>query len=653
MIAAFTLALTLAANPEFDSYRAHIAAADAALLEGNITRSRQWLDQAPAKHRGWEWNYLSHQLDQSIATFTASQQGITKLAISPDGILLASTGNDTLVHLWDTSSLREVGVLKGHTAGVFGLNFSPNGKWIVTTSRDNSIVIWDVTARQMLKKLGEHPVTPYSAAFTPDGKRVVSVGWRMHPEKKSPVGLIRVWDVASGELLSDQDYTTHPISSVTFDKRGQSAFIGCWEYQTAVLNLSSYKIEREIAPPSDSGYGAVDWVDISSDDRFLLTATKDKQAKLFDQSSGKFLGAYDTGGHVTVARFLGDSVITSGSDQTIRIFDRDSRKQIARLTGHGREVTALAVAPIGNRAFSADGTGKIKVWDVSDPGSYRPEVKFPGAWSCVIDPSSRYVAIATNEKNIAIVDLKTRKTMKRIGDFRSLAVDVAWSPDGKRIASGSNDGSFRVFDFATGAEIWQFQGTGQMRSAAWSRDGKYVASGQNGIGYVWDASTGKQVLDEKLGAYTINSAFSPDSKSVFFAGGHQVLQVELSSRKIVKQHTLQVSEASDLAIAPNGKLIVIGSVDGRVECLDIASGKSLWMNQYDGSQWGVDFSPDGQRVASIGYDFSVHLLDPATGLETFSIRNLPIQGFDVRFSPDGKTLAYMGGEGVVWWITQN
>ncbi|MEZ5164108.1 MAG: WD40 repeat domain-containing protein [Fimbriimonadaceae bacterium] len=653
MIASLSLGVILAGNPEIDSYRAHIAAADAALIEGNIARTKQWLEQAPAKHRGWEWDYLTHELDRSIATFTASDQGITKLAMSPDGAVLASTGNDTIVHLWDTKTYTEIGQLKGHTAAVFGLNFSPDGKWIITTSRDNSIVIWDVAKRTLHKKLGEHPVTPYTAAFTPDGKRVVSVGWRMHPEKKAPVGLIRVWDAETGEVLSDQDYTTHPLSSIAFDKGGKHAFIGCWEYQTAVLNLESYKIEREITPPSELGYGAVDWVDISSDDQLLLTATKDKQAKLFNQLTGEFLGAFDTGGQVTVARFFGSSVMTSASDQCLRIFERDSHKQIARLTGHGRGVTAMALTPDGNRAFSADGAGMIKVWDVSDPGSYRPEVMFPGAWSCVIDPSNRYVAIATNEKNIAIVDTKTRETIKRIGEFNSLAVDVAWSPDGKQLASGSNDGSFRVFDFETGSEIWKFQGSGQMRSSAWSKDGSYVASGQNGKCYVWDARTGKTVYVEQLGTYTVNAAFSPDNKSVFFAVGSEVHQIDLAGRKLLKKYRSQVSEAGDLAIAPGGKSLVVSSLDGRVECLDIASGKSLWVNRYDGSQWGVDYSPDGKRIACTGYDFAVHLLDTATGLETFSIRNLPVQGFDVRFSPDGQTLAYMGGEGLVWWISRD
>jgi len=654
VLATLTLSALLQQDASFDSYRAHIEAANGALQSGDIRRVQSWLEAAPKQHRGWEWSYLDNQMDRSVATFQASDEGITKLAMSPDGNLLASTGNDGVIRLWSTRSNQKVAELKGHTAAVFGLQFSPDGRKIVTTCRDNSIRLWDVGAGKEIGTLGEHPVTPYNAAFTPDGKRVVSVGWRMHPEKKHPVGLIRVWDVETKALISDQDYTTHPISCLKFSADGSTCFIGTWEFQVAVMNMATYKIDREIKPPEEIAYSAVDWVDLSSNGRLLITATKDKEAKIYDSESGSYVRSLQHNGHVTSAQFAGKYAITSSQDQALRVFNTETGELVTRLLGHGGAVTCLAVTPDGSRLFSSDGSGRIKAWDLSDPGSYQPEVSLGGSWSCVFSPDSRFIAVGTNQKDIAIVDAKSRQVVKRVGNYRALVVDVAWSPDGEQIAGGSNDGTFRVFDISVNQELWKFTGKAQMRSAAWSHDGQYVASGDGGTGiaYVWDSKTGKVVAQLQMEAYTLNAAFAPDSKTVYFGSGKKLVAISIATGKVSKEFAASASDIADIAVSPNGKQVTVGGLSGQVQNYDVASGKLLWTATTDGSQWGVDWSPDGTRIASTGYDFAVHLWHPQTGAEVFAIRDLPYQGFDVRFSPNGEHLAYMGGTGLISWISK-
>ncbi|MBX3113939.1 MAG: PQQ-binding-like beta-propeller repeat protein [Fimbriimonadaceae bacterium] len=654
LFATLTLSAVLQQDASFDSYRAHIEAANAALASGDIRRVQAWLDSAPAQHRGWEWSYLSHQVDRSIATFQASNEGITKLAMSPNGELIASTGNDGVIRLWDTQNHQKVAELKGHTAAVFGLQFSPDGSMIVSTCRDNSIRIWDVADKKEIGVLGEHPVSPYNAAFTPDGKRVVSVGWRMHPEKKHPVGLIRVWDVETKKMLSDQDYTTHPLSCLKFSADGSTCFIGTWEFQVAVMNMDTYQIDREIKPPEGIAYSAVDWVDLDSTGKLLMTATKDKEAKIFESETGKYVRSLHHNGHVTSAQFNGKYAVTSSQDNSLRVFDVETGELVVRLLGQGRVVTCLAITPDGSKLFSSDGAGNIKVWDLRDPGSYQPQVSLGGSWSCVFSPDSKRIAVGTNENDIVILDAGTRQVLKRVGKFNNLVVDVAWSANGNSVAGGSNDGTFRAYDVATDQELWKFSGKGQMRSAAWSRDGKYVASGDGGTGiaYVWDAKTGKVVAQHQMEALTLNAAFSPDSKTAYFGSGKKLVAVNIASGKVSQQFADASADIVDVAVSPNGKQVTVGTSGGRIHNFDTANGKMLWTAVTDGTQWGVDWSPDGTRIASTGYDFAMHLWHPQTGKEVFAIRELPIQGFDVRFSPDGEQLAYMGGSGLVWWINK-
>jgi len=654
-LGALTLAAVLQQDASFDSYRAHIESAGNALLAGDIRRVKSWLDSAPAQHKGWEWSYLHNQLDRSDTTFRASDQPITKLAMSPDGKLLASAGADGVIRLWSSDSNQKVAELSGHKAAIFGLSFSADGKKMISTSRDNSIRMWDVASRSEIGILGEHPVTPYNAAFSPDGKRVVSVGWRMHPERNSPVGLIRVWDVASKKLLSDQNYTTHPISCLTFSKDGSVCFIGTWEYQVAVMNMSTYQIDREIKPPESLGYSAVDWVDLDSSGRYLVTATKDKEAKIYESATGQFLRSLSHGGHVTSAQFVGSYVVTSSQDHALRVFDAESGALLARLLGHGRAVTCLAATPDGSKLFSSDGSGMIKTWDIRDPGSLEPKILIEGAWSCVFSPDSKLIAVGTNDRDIAIVDATSRKIVKRVGSFGALVVDVAWSPDGKQIAAGSNDGTFRVFDIGSNKEIWQFKGSGQFRSAAWSADGKYVASGagRSGIAYVWDAKTGNVVAQIQMTPGTHSGAFAPDSKTVYFGAAKQLVRLNINDGEVSTQFVGSSTDIVEVAVSPNGKNVAVGCLSGQVENFDSANGMRLWTSVTDGTQWGVDWSPDGTRIASTGYDFAVHFWHPQSGAEVFAIRDLPYQGFDTRFSPDGKQLAYMGGTGLINWIRKS
>jgi len=654
-LAALVAAILLGyADPTFQSYRAHIAAADAALRSGDIRLARSWLEQAPQEHRGWEWHHLDAETDHSLVSFRASDSSVTKLQVSPDGSLLATASADGVVRLWDTGTYELRGELEGHTASVFGLSFSADGKRLVTTSRDNSIRLWDVAARSEIRKLGEHPVTPYSCAFTPDGKRAVSVGWRMHPEKKHPVGLIRVWDVESRTMLHTQDYTTHPISTLAFSPDGRTCYIGCWEYQILVMDMTSYQVTREIEPRKSQAYKAIDWIELDPRGGRLVTACKDKTAKVFDLATGDQTLEMAHRGHVTSARFSsnGEWLVTSSQDGALRLFRATDGSEAARLLGHGVPVNCAAVTPDGRKVFSGDTTGKILAWDVRRPMSFAPTYQVDGAWSCVFSPDGGRIATGTNQKVIQIRDAANLDVVVTTEPFGSLAVDVAWAPDGSRIAGGSNDGTFRVFDAKSGKELWKSQGKGQMRSADWSRDGRYVASGAGGSGvaYVWEAAGGKPVFEHSMTAGTLNVAFSPDSKWIAIGSAREIRILEVPSGALLRRIETPASDVLDVAVSPDGKTIAAGGTAGHVELFGAADGLKRWSAKSDGSQWGIAFSPDGSRLASTGYDFAIHLWDPVTGLEVFALRDLPIQGFDVRFSPDGQRLAYMGGSGQVWII---
>jgi WD40 repeat protein len=100
--------------------------------------------------------------------------GTTTTAASPDGQLLASTGEDNIVHIWDLTNNQEVTALKGHTGAVTGLAFSPDGKRLATSSFDNSVRQWEPKTGKLLTTW-TYSYWPATVQFSPDGSSLAGV----------------------------------------------------------------------------------------------------------------------------------------------------------------------------------------------------------------------------------------------------------------------------------------------------------------------------------------------------------------------------------------------------------------------------------------------------------------------------------------------
>src|SRR5271157_5744549 len=280
------------------------------------------------------------------------------------------------------------------------------------------------------------------------------------------------------------------------------------------------------------------------------------------------------------------------------------------------------------------------------------------AWS----PDGKRLATASQDKTAKVWDAASGKellTLKGHGDF---VTGVAWSPDGKRLATASQDKTAKVWDAASGQELVTLTGhTDCVIKVAWSPDGnKLATAGQDKTARVWDANSGQEMLNLKgHGAsgmdFIYSVAWSPDGKRLATASVDQTSKVwdAASGQELL---TLKGRSAPgtdvvfSVAWSPDGKRLATASQDKTAKVWDAASGQELLTRRgHDFAVLSIAWSPDGKRLATASSeDQTSKVWDAASGQELLTLSHRGLGGWgsglaiEVAWSPDGKRLATGG-----------
>ena len=259
-------------------------------------------------------------------------------------------------------------------------------------------------------------------------------------------------------------------------------------------------------------------------------------------------------------------------------------------------------------------------------------------------PDGRLLATASTDKTAWLWDPATGGWLRTLAGHAAGVRGVAFSPDGRLLATASTDKTAWLWDPATGDCLRTLTGHAEsIYGVAFSPDGRLLATaGEDATAKVWDPVTGdclRTLAGHAAGLRGV--AFSPDGRLLATAGEDATAKVwDPVTGDCLRTLAGHAAGLRGVAFSPDGRLLATTSIDTTARVWDPVTGKSLrTIKGHAEPVYGVAFSPDGRLLATTSTDTTARVWDPVTGecLRTLTGHTEPVYG--VAFSPDGRLLA--------------
>jgi WD40 repeat protein len=419
---------------------------------------------------------------------------------------------------------------------------------------------------------------------------------------------------------------------------------------------------------------------VSPDGKILASGGHDNQIRLFDAATGKELrrlaghqartyvpefdprSPLDTLVSVVGSGFVcslafspdGKTLASGGWDDCVRLWDVETGKQVRKIDAHKAMVTKVAFSPDGKVLASRGGLdGMAKLWD---PQTGTQLHKFTGLsainpWrfnhdsALAFAPDSKTVAV-TARGSIVTYDTASGAERRRF-DAHSYGICLAYSPDGKTLASGGVDPgkdvySLRLWDPVSGKELRRCtlpkNEPPTYLAFQPKRNDRLAAVVAEDDAHVFDVTTGKEVFTIKH-YWPSRAAYSPDGKVIATAGSGPVVRHwdAENGKELFLEYDGHQSGVRAVSLSKDGK--VAASAGDLVRVWEPASGKSKQKIRVPGGAAAVAVAPDGKTVASAGRDRVIRIHDAENGKPVKELKGHKHALLALAFSPDGKKLA--------------
>jgi WD40 repeat protein/class 3 adenylate cyclase len=582
-----------------------------------------------------------------ILQFLRGHEGpVSDVAFSRDGKLLASIGEQGGVRLWDPATRRPVGEPLGRAGDA--VSFGPGNLLAAGSSQNGTVRLWDASRRRESSEfVAGRAVTDLS--FSPDGK-LLSVG--------TDNGAV-LWDVDARRQVGARLLSNLPVTAVAFSRDGRRLATG------GARTLSVWDV-RTRAETKLTTRSTIDSLAFSPAGNALAAARTDDAPALWNlgrpTAPPRVLSAVGTALSIAFSPD-GSRLAAGGGRGPVMLLDaRTLRPLPVPLLGHAGPVRSVAFSPDGRTLSSASDDGTAILWDArSDPRA--TVLAGTGPAAAAVDAADAGGTVAAARGSQLLVWPQAGSGNSGLGiDGGGLLLDVALAADGKKVATGGQQGDVLVADLP-GARTRKLQPrdptlSEQVVDVALSEDaGLLAAAIQNGqvlLGRTDADRLGNPLPnDSQQPPFALDLAFSPVGKTL--AAGRTdgtIVLWDVNSRKLAgRPFHAPGNEVRSLAFSPDGKLLATASAVTAVRLWGVdgdVSGEPLQARE---RLISVRFSPDGRLAATGTENGNVILFD----VPSRQPLGLPLEGhagsvFSVAFADGGTRLASAGADGrVLLW----
>lgn len=546
-------------------------------------------------------------------------------SLSPDGKTLATVtwaSATNLLQLWDVGSDKVVAVDRGYAApwldATRSIAFSADGKRVAIGGLDGSIHLWDVGGKKEVS--GELPqgAKGWYLAYSPDGKTFAACD----------ATSLRIWDLAERSLTRTIPAKTNEMGgSLLFSPDGKSIALSTpddrlhrWDVQTGSELPTSLngKTGTAIAFSPDSNQLAVEGADsgtvrildtrrgvetsllrtrgdpvqglaFSPDGKSILIGTSTLQ--VLDLASGQIVGlVQSSSGFVRAIQFAADGRrLAVGSDEgrsgTIRVQDLSSNQELGAFPLGGPSGSSswgllspdgksVLTAPLYNGPSGGAFQTNIRFSDVGSGAAARQATVPYRIVDLTVSPTWKLIAAGEESGTVHLLDVADIQEVRRLQIGKSRVQSLAFSPDEKILAVGSDDqaGTVSTWDVATGAKIRQFAGGyGWAGEVVFSPDGRLVAVATDADVTIWDVAVGKRLrslFPRGWAGIKVGLTFSPDGKTIASVLGNAIQLWDVSSGAEIGRLPGDSGGTFAVAYSPDGKSIATGGHSGVVRIWD-------------------------------------------------------------------------------------
>jgi len=645
------------------------------------------------------WDSQTGEVQQTLKTEVVPAPAIHALAVSSDGVWLATEQNDEKGTIWNVRDGTKK-PLTGLTGPVAALAMSPDSKLVATEATETggeagaTPRIWDVKSGNMLAQLKGHTLAVSSIVFSPKGDLLATASW----DKTA-----RLWDVKTGREVAVLTGHTDPLTSVAFDRTGQllvtASFDGTariWDVatgkenwvlqghagmvQSAVFSLDSRRIVTAGKPLTDRIRTASRQVPLSPETKRRInpldnTARTDYTARIWDVASGREtanLQGHEAGINSAVFSSDGRFVLTASDDYNVIVWNVNTKKMVTHLVGHSGPVNTAIFGPDNSSILTASDDFTAQLWNWKDVG----QVKFSADPRSIVSVKPMHdnsLVTGSVDGNVRLWDLNgvLRPGRGTELDLQSIPLagqpkgllrvvnDTAVSPVADLIAISSLASIRQPTDIDHNAHVWNptmnrfddLSGHNKpVTKVLFNSDGRYLATMSAERVQIWSIPNYQQVKSYETQSNKINlisMSFTADTKT--FLAAQDDGKLWITRLDTDKTETRQLpTKIPRAAFSSDGKYIAVSSTSG-VLIWTIATENYTTLAEYAGPVSRLTFTPDSQLLITASGDGFIRVWHTASGaaLEEYRLDEPPRS---VVAGDDNQTIVAGGTRGGVYVI---